>query len=127
MSDRAGVYEKVTCSNSMRPCGSSSTSGFSGSALCSSTSAFTGSFGSVAYTAANAFLDAMADTSTGVPVVSINWHRWQGVGMAIETERLHERIHRVSVQRQNDPDWRPSLRISCCSLSRDVAACPRRP
>jgi amino acid adenylation domain-containing protein/non-ribosomal peptide synthase protein (TIGR01720 family) len=61
-------------------------------ALCSSTSAFTGGFGSVAYTAANAFLDATADAGINLPIVSLNWHRWQGLGMAIETERLHEQL-----------------------------------
>jgi amino acid adenylation domain-containing protein/non-ribosomal peptide synthase protein (TIGR01720 family) len=61
--------------------------------LCSSTSAITGGFGSVGYTAANAFQDAFAEacgaTPDGPPVVALDWHRWQGIGMAVAVERLH--------------------------------------
>ena len=63
--------------------------------LCSSTSAFTGGFGAMAYTAANAFLDAFAESCAsagGPPVIAVNWYRWQSVGMAIEVERLHREL-----------------------------------
>ena len=61
--------------------------------LCSSTSVHTGGFGSAAYTAANAILDAMAlqARAAGVPALAVDWYRWQGLGMARETERLHRR------------------------------------
>jgi amino acid adenylation domain-containing protein len=65
--------------------------------LCSSTSAVTGGFGSAGYTAANAFQDAFAEgcaePSLERPwVVAVNWHRWDGVGMAVEVERLHQEL-----------------------------------
>jgi amino acid adenylation domain-containing protein/non-ribosomal peptide synthase protein (TIGR01720 family) len=63
--------------------------------LCSSTSAFTGGFGSIAYTSANAFLDAFAEAcaSAGEPgVIAVNWYRWQATGMAIAVERLHHEL-----------------------------------
>ena len=66
-------------------------------ALCSSTSTLTGGVGSVAYTAANAFQDAFAEACVGAnrggpPVISIGWFRWQGLGMAVEVERLHREL-----------------------------------
>ncbi len=51
--------------------------------LCSSLNALVGGLGQVDYTAANAFLDAFAQSRTGtLPVLSINWDAWRGVGMA---------------------------------------------
>ncbi|HZF08187.1 MAG TPA: amino acid adenylation domain-containing protein [Thermoanaerobaculia bacterium] len=51
--------------------------------LCSSLNALAGGLGQADYTAANAFLDAFAQSCSGeLPVVSINWDAWQGVGMA---------------------------------------------
>ena len=53
--------------------------------FCSSLNAITGGFGQVDYSAANAFLDAFAhsyDSKRGTRLVSINWDRWPGVGMA---------------------------------------------
>ena len=65
--------------------------------LCSSTSAITGGFGSVGYTAANAFQDAFAEacaaaSPSGPWVVAVNWHRWEGIGMAVGVERLHHEL-----------------------------------
>jgi len=63
--------------------------------LCSSLSAITGGFGSVAYTAGCAFQDAFAEAGAaagGIPVVSVNWSRWRNVGMAVDVERLHQRL-----------------------------------
>jgi amino acid adenylation domain-containing protein len=54
--------------------------------LCSSLTALTGGVGQVAYTAANAFLDAFAQerASRGAwrRVVAIDWDRWRELGMA---------------------------------------------
>ncbi|MEM7530545.1 MAG: SDR family NAD(P)-dependent oxidoreductase [Chloroflexota bacterium] len=56
---------------------------------CSSLNALFGALGQVAYTAANAFQDAFAQSSPGsqsggvaYPVLSINWDGWREVGMA---------------------------------------------
>jgi NAD(P)-dependent dehydrogenase (short-subunit alcohol dehydrogenase family) len=57
--------------------------------FCSSTSAIYGESSQVDYTAANAFLDAYAqyfERMTGIKTVSINWMRWNELGMAEETE-----------------------------------------
>ncbi|MDF2970063.1 MAG: hypothetical protein K0R61_513, partial [Microvirga sp.] len=56
--------------------------------FCSSLNALTGGFGQVGYCAANAFLDALAYQASrqGRCAVSINWDRWQQVGMAVEAE-----------------------------------------
>lgn len=51
--------------------------------LFSSLSAIVGGVGNCAYTSANAFLDAVANSSAAAPkVVSINWSTWSEVGMA---------------------------------------------
>lgn len=51
--------------------------------VCSSLNAVVGSPGQVAYTAANAFLDAFAQRlASAYPVLSINWDGWREVGMA---------------------------------------------
>ncbi len=52
---------------------------------CSSLNAITGGFGQVDYSAANAYLDAFAQahyTRRGTRMLSINWDRWPGTGMA---------------------------------------------
>jgi amino acid adenylation domain-containing protein len=60
--------------------------------LCSSLSSFLAPFGQVAYTAANAFLDAFAlrkSLESKTFTVSINWDTWRDVGMAVQAvERL---------------------------------------
>lgn len=55
--------------------------------LCSSVTSVIGGFGQVDYCAANAFLDAFAQ-SDGMPVrvLSVNWGGWSDVGMAAEAE-----------------------------------------
>ncbi|HEY7212971.1 MAG TPA: SDR family NAD(P)-dependent oxidoreductase, partial [Thermoanaerobaculia bacterium] len=51
--------------------------------LCSSLNALVGGLGQADYTAANAFLDAFAQSRQGdLPVLSINWDAWREVGMA---------------------------------------------
>lgn len=56
-------------------------------ALFSSTSAFLGAPGQVDYTAANAFLNAFAQSQTEIYTVAINWGMWQQVGMAMKAAR----------------------------------------
>ncbi|USX12195.1 SDR family NAD(P)-dependent oxidoreductase [Oxalobacteraceae bacterium OTU3CAMAD1] len=53
--------------------------------LCSSLTAITGGYGQADYCAANCYLDAVAAQAArvgGLPVVSVNWDTWRGVGMA---------------------------------------------
>ncbi|HCY88464.1 MAG TPA: hypothetical protein DHV36_25235, partial [Desulfobacteraceae bacterium] len=60
--------------------------------LCSSHNSLLGGPGQVGYAAANAFLDtyAHARSRDGGPLtVSVNWDRWQGVGMAAKVEATH--------------------------------------
>jgi acyl transferase domain-containing protein/acyl carrier protein/phospholipid N-methyltransferase len=61
--------------------------------LCSSLSAFRGSPGMMDYVAENAFLDALAQERAiqdTLPIQSINWDRWVGIGMAQEVEARHQ-------------------------------------
>jgi acyl transferase domain-containing protein len=61
--------------------------------LCSSMSAVTGGPGQVGYTGANAFLDAFACARTREReelTVSVNWGRWQGLGLARHYESWHQ-------------------------------------
>jgi acyl transferase domain-containing protein/acyl carrier protein/phospholipid N-methyltransferase len=63
--------------------------------LCSSLSAFQGSAGMMDYVAANAFLDAFAQeraVRNTLPIQSLNWDRWAGVGMAQAVEARHQAI-----------------------------------
>ncbi len=55
--------------------------------LCSSIESILGEFGQMDYVAANAFLDAYAQSAveSGSPVISINWDAWQKVGMAVKS------------------------------------------
>ena len=55
--------------------------------LCSSLAAVVGSGGQADYTGANAFMDAFAHSrksAGGSAPISINWDRWDGVGMAAD-------------------------------------------
>jgi acyl transferase domain-containing protein/acyl carrier protein len=65
--------------------------------LCSSLSSFSGTSGMLDYTAANAFLDSFAQYSasqygTWKFIKSINWDRWNNVGMAVAVEARHQEI-----------------------------------
>ncbi|MCW5312694.1 SDR family NAD(P)-dependent oxidoreductase [Nostoc sp. KVJ3] len=65
--------------------------------LCSSLSSFIGTSGMADYTAANAFLDSFAHYSTSKYrtwklIKSINWDRWNTVGMAAVVEARHQEI-----------------------------------
>ncbi len=57
--------------------------------LCSSLNALSSIFGQVSYCAANAFQDAFAQARSlegAYPVLSVNWDRWEEVGMAAESQ-----------------------------------------
>jgi len=61
--------------------------------LCSSITAVMGGPGQVGYCAANAFLDAFAcarSRERDELTVSINWGRWQGIGLARDFESWHQ-------------------------------------
>jgi amino acid adenylation domain-containing protein len=68
--------------------------------LCSSTASIHGGIGQVAYCAANNFLDAFANYKHSVGsgfTVSINWERWQNVGIANIAEDLHKKLTGVDL------------------------------
>ncbi|WP_404791157.1 SDR family NAD(P)-dependent oxidoreductase [Altericista sp. CCNU0014] len=63
--------------------------------LCSSLSAFQGSPGMMDYVAENAFLDAFVQErahQSSIPIQSLNWDRWAGVGMAQAVEARHQNL-----------------------------------
>ncbi|MBH8561814.1 acyltransferase domain-containing protein [Nostoc sp. CENA67] len=63
--------------------------------LCSSLSSFAGTSGMVDYTAENAFIDAFAHyhaTQHSNFITSINWDRWNSLGMAVAVEERHKDI-----------------------------------
>jgi acyl transferase domain-containing protein/acyl carrier protein len=63
--------------------------------LCSSLNAILGTLGQVDYCAANAFLDAFALANSAhsqLRPLSINWSRWQNVGMAASAESKHQSL-----------------------------------
>ncbi|QSJ14565.1 acyltransferase domain-containing protein [Nostoc sp. UHCC 0702] len=63
--------------------------------LCSSLSSFIGTSGLVDYIAENVFLDAFAHYHAGQHsnfITSINWDRWNSLGMAVAIEERHKDI-----------------------------------
>ena len=61
----------------------------------SSVTALSGASGMVDYCAANAFMDAMAASGQygqRPRRLSVNWDRWQGVGLAVAVEEAHLRL-----------------------------------
>ncbi|MDP9867530.1 MULTISPECIES: type I polyketide synthase [Streptosporangium] len=74
--------------------------------LCSSLAAFSGAPGLACYGAANAFLDtfALRARRDGTPVLSVNWDRWNGVGMAREVERHHRELTGEALSGGLSPD-----------------------
>ncbi len=63
-------------------------------ALFSSVSSVLAPAGQVDYTAANAFLDALAESQNSTRVVAINWGPWRDVGMAARLSSSHPLISR---------------------------------
>ncbi len=62
---------------------------------CSSVTSMLSIFGQVGYCAANNFIDAYAVYRTArrkSPTISINWDRWQSIGMAAQGEKEHIRL-----------------------------------
>jgi acyl transferase domain-containing protein/acyl carrier protein len=63
--------------------------------LCSSMTSIRAGIGQTSYCAANNFLDAFAKYkfyNEGVFTVSINWDRWQKVGIAAIAENMHKKL-----------------------------------
>jgi acyl transferase domain-containing protein/acyl carrier protein len=63
--------------------------------LCSSINAIMPAFGQVDYCAANAFLDAFSNSTTGggeKGTVSVNWGGWKNIGMSVAVEQKHKEI-----------------------------------
>ncbi|NJN12722.1 MAG: KR domain-containing protein [Richelia sp. RM1_1_1] len=68
--------------------------------LCSSLSSFAGELGIVDYTAANAFIDAFAQYRASLTknfTISINWDRWDNVGMAVAVAVRYKAISKVDL------------------------------
>lgn len=86
--------------------------------LCSSVNGILGGIGQSDYASANAFLDAfaVAQQRLGRPVTSVDWSRWEGVGMAAgsltgqPTESVgHPLLRRVSSS--------PERQVFACTLT----------
>ncbi|WP_188068391.1 hybrid non-ribosomal peptide synthetase/type I polyketide synthase [Brevibacillus brevis] len=64
--------------------------------LFSSLSAYIPAIGQAGYCAANSFLDSFAiychGNKSNLPVLSINWERWRGTGMARQIEEKHRQL-----------------------------------
>jgi acyl transferase domain-containing protein/NADPH-dependent curcumin reductase CurA len=81
-------------------------------ALFSSVSAVLGLPGQVDYTAANAFLDAFAQSKAAdgaTRVVSIGWSAWQDVGIAANASKTRRRAERSGAARPSHP-WLEHVR-----------------
>ncbi|MDP4179618.1 MAG: SDR family NAD(P)-dependent oxidoreductase, partial [Bacillota bacterium] len=67
--------------------------------LNSSLNAITGGFGQSDYSSANAFMDTFAkkyNSQGGTRIISINWDRWPGVGMAVNIEQSSDRSKEIN-------------------------------
>jgi acyl transferase domain-containing protein/acyl carrier protein len=88
--------------------------------LCSSLTAVTGGAGQVDYTAANAFLDAFAQSRPDGATVSVNWDAWGEVGMAVDTEIpaqfAEQRRQQLAEAIRTDEGCEIFQRILDCSL-----------
>jgi acyl transferase domain-containing protein len=74
--------------------------------LCSSVTSVLGGPGQVDYCAANAYLDAFAESrrASGAPITSIGWDTWRGIGMAADLSgRLDTAAHPLLGPRVDGP------------------------
>jgi acyl transferase domain-containing protein/thioesterase domain-containing protein/acyl carrier protein len=79
--------------------------------LFSSISSITPPAGQIDYAAANAFLDAFAQSETGQPTTALNWALWTDVGMANTASINHPVVGRRLVQTPSETVY--SSRLSC--------------
>ena len=81
-------------------------------ALFSSVTGTTGGLGEVEYCAANAFLDAYAQSDHGfrARVVSLGWGGWTEVGMLAALQRSQPAGHPLLTERRADPDGGATFR-----------------
>ncbi|GAB3205175.1 hypothetical protein GCM10027294_02480 [Marinactinospora endophytica] len=88
--------------------------------LFSSLASFSGVPGLSCYAAANAFMDTYAARARreGLPVLSVNWDRWNGTGMARTMERRHQEIAGEGL------DGGMSVRQALAAFERCLAALP---
>jgi thioesterase domain-containing protein/NAD(P)-dependent dehydrogenase (short-subunit alcohol dehydrogenase family)/aryl carrier-like protein len=65
----------------------------------SSMASLIGSAGQANYSAANAFMDALAHSrhTQGLPSLSINWSAWLKVGMAAQKPQIIERLDKIGI------------------------------
>jgi acyl transferase domain-containing protein/acyl carrier protein len=88
--------------------------------LCSSLTAVTGGAGQVDYTAANAFLDAFAQSRRDGATISVNWDAWGEVGMAVDTEVpaqfAEQRRQQLAEAIRSDEGCEIFQRVLDCSL-----------
>lgn len=97
--------------------------------LCSSLSSFIGTSGMADYTAANAFLDSFAHYSaskygTWKFIKSINWDRWNSVGMAVPVEVRHQEItgEKLTAGMASLEGIEAFKRILCSSISQIIVS-----
>lgn len=67
--------------------------------FCSSIASIMGGIGQVDYTAANAFLDAFAQSvfcADGPLILSVNWDAWEDIGMSVALQALVSRLSTAS-------------------------------
>ncbi|MEU4403667.1 SDR family NAD(P)-dependent oxidoreductase [Streptosporangium sp. NPDC023963] len=85
--------------------------------LFSSLASFSGGPGLTCHGAAGAFLDTFAlgarRDGGGVPVLSIDWDRWNGVGTARDTERRHRELPGESLPGGLSPEEGPAFFEMC--------------
>lgn len=96
--------------------------------LCSALVTFVGAFGSLDYTAANAFLDAFAHARSGqggTRIVSIDWYRWQHLGMAKAVEAMHEAITGEALSGMTEEEGRDAFMRILTSRAVSRSAAPQ--
>ncbi|WP_440105187.1 SDR family NAD(P)-dependent oxidoreductase [Streptosporangium sp. H16] len=88
--------------------------------LFSSLASFSGAPGLTCHGAADAFLDTFAlgarRDGGGVPVLSINWDRWNGVGTARDAERRHRELTGEGLTGGLSPEEGPAFFERCLAV-----------